>query len=109
MNAGTPPELMLIPLPKIAGEDKPPKPSAASHWVAGYWEWDVRWIWVPGHWTSKPHPAARWVAGQWQEFGANGLRWVAGHWLIKNPWIPERTAESMFDVLLTIVEEEIAL
>lgn len=73
----------VIPVPKALAEEVPPKPSDKNHWVAGYWEWDGSWIWVPGYWTTKPHTDAEWVAGHWDDFGVNGWRWVSGHWRIK--------------------------
>lgn len=73
-----------IPIPELLDEEVPAKPSNKNHWVAGYWEWDGTWYWIPGYWTNKPYPEAEWVAGHWDTYGSYGWRWVAGHWEIKN-------------------------
>jgi hypothetical protein len=71
--------------PPILAETIPEKPSDKNHWVAGYWDWDGHWIWIPGYWTTKPDPSAEWVPGHWDDFGLDGgFRWIGGHWRIKN-------------------------
>jgi hypothetical protein len=69
-----------IPVPELLPEVKPAPPSDKNHWVAGYWEWDGSWSWVPGRWTNKPDPKAEWVPGQWEEYRTGGWRWTSGHW-----------------------------
>jgi hypothetical protein len=76
-------ELLVAPAP--LPETMPEKPSEHDHWIAGYWDWDGYWYWIPGYWTSKPEPNAEWVAGHWDEFGMEGgYRWIGGHWRLKN-------------------------
>jgi hypothetical protein len=74
----------IIDVPALLTETKPPKPSEKHHWVAGYWEWDEHWIWIPGYWTSLPDPNATWVAGHWDEYGTHPgeWRWISGHWQV---------------------------
>lgn len=47
----------------------PPRPSAVSVWISGYWNWTgVEFVWVDGHWDrSPPHPGAQWVPDQWHK------------------------------------------
>lgn len=71
--------------PTLLTETKPEKPSEHNHWIAGYWDWDGSWYWIPGYWTSKPNPDAEWAPGHWDEFGVDGhYRWIGGHWHVKN-------------------------
>jgi hypothetical protein len=73
----------IIEIPELLTETKPPKPGGENHWVAGYWEWNGKWTWIPGYWTSLPDPAAEWVAGHWEAYGTGGgWRWIAGHWQV---------------------------
>jgi hypothetical protein len=72
-----------IDIPGVLSETRPERPSHEHHWVAGYWEWDGKWIWKRGHWTLKPHPKADWVTGHWDVYGKHGWRWIAGHWNVR--------------------------
>lgn len=73
-----------IPVPEKLDEVIPEKPSGMNHWVAGYWDWNGHWFWVPGYWTNLPNPKAHWVDGHWQEnFISGNWYWVGGHWVVK--------------------------
>jgi hypothetical protein len=73
----------VIEAPALIPETVPDKPVDKNHWVAGYWDWDGHWLWVPGYWTNKPDPEAEWVPGHWENFGLDaGFRWISGHWAI---------------------------
>jgi hypothetical protein len=73
-----------IVVPAKLPEVKPEKPSGKNHWVAGYWDWDGYWFWVPGYWTTKPQPGAEWVDGHWQEnLFTDRWYWIGGHWMVK--------------------------
>ena len=65
------------PAPRV--EVIPAAPSPAHVWVGGYWSWQGRWVWVPGHWASRPAPSSTWVAGHWAP-RRRGYVWVPGHW-----------------------------
>ena len=72
-----------IPIPAKLHETKPPKPSDKNHWVAGYWDWNGAWFWIPGRWTEEPHPKAEWVDGHWQEnMVTDTWTWIGGHWAV---------------------------
>jgi hypothetical protein len=71
----------IIEPPASLPETVPEKPADKNQWIAGYWDWDGRWIWTPGYWTNKPDPEAVWVPGHWEDFGLDrGYRWIGGHW-----------------------------
>ncbi len=40
-------------------------PSPAHVWLPGYWNWQNRWVWVPGGWALPPRPGARWIGHHW--------------------------------------------
>ena len=55
-------------------------PGPGYVWVQGYQTWNGnRYVWVPGHWESRPMGMHRWVAGHWRHNG-HGWYWVPGHW-----------------------------
>lgn len=66
------------PVAKV--EVVPNRPSNDVFWVAGYWQWEGRWVWVPGHWERPPHPTAVWVPGHWG-WRPYGWVWVPGRWV----------------------------
>ena len=40
-------------------------PSAMHVWRPGYWNWQNRWIWIPGQWSQLPRPNAEWMEHRW--------------------------------------------
>lgn len=74
-------EAIVIPgrLPEVV----PEKPADKDAWIAGSWDWDGRWIWIPGYWTNTPDPDAVWVPGHWDDRGLDGsFRWIGGRWMV---------------------------
>ena len=70
-TSAPPPELVEV-------EGGPPGPSYL--WLRGTWSWNgVEYIWIPGHWQSRPHPRAMWSAGIWTPT-RRGWVWTEGHW-----------------------------
>ncbi len=67
------------PPPPAEYETVPVVPGPAYVWVAGYWQWTGRWVWIPGRWEYVPYPGARWVPGRWVRRGY-GWVWVSGYW-----------------------------
>jgi hypothetical protein len=57
---------------------RPPKPSEASVWVDGYWNWNGSWVWVDGHWES-PRPGYVWTAPVARRAGGR-IKYHPGHW-----------------------------
>jgi hypothetical protein len=57
-------------------------PSEASVWIGGYWSYvHGTWVWVPGHWETRPRVNAVWVPGHWDKnSGGKGWIWTSGHW-----------------------------
>lgn len=48
------------PPPAPLQETRPPPPSPAAAWVAGYWHWTgATYAWIPGHWENAP-PGMTW-------------------------------------------------
>jgi WXXGXW repeat (2 copies) len=45
----------------------PPRPTALSVWISGYWDWSgVDFVWIDGHWDRNPPRAgAQWVPDMW--------------------------------------------
>jgi hypothetical protein len=71
--------------PASLPESRPEQPLGKDHWIAGYWEWNGEWTWLPGYWTSKPADDAEWVVAHWETFGLDGgYRWIGGHWRVKD-------------------------
>ena len=48
-------------------------------WMAGYWGWRGRWVWMPGLWVLPPHPHGVWVRGYWAR-RPRGWAWREGYW-----------------------------
>jgi len=59
-----------------------PAPDAAHTWIGGYWMHSGdRWVWVPGHWESRPRVNATWIPGHWdKDPTGKGWVWTPGHW-----------------------------
>jgi hypothetical protein len=68
------------PPPPLQTEVIPDNPDPAFFWIAGEWEWRGRWIWVHGHWGTRPRPDAVWVHGGWVRERHGHGHWVRGHW-----------------------------
>ena len=91
-----------VPPPAARVEVVPPKPTAGSVWVNGYYVWDgYVWVWASGAYRIPPEdlrpppsppppppvaepqrppsggPFAQWVVGRWV-FTATGWVWLAG-------------------------------
>jgi hypothetical protein len=47
-------------------------------WVRGRWDWQGRWVWVPGHW-ERERAGYAWADGRWEQRG-NDWVWVEGEW-----------------------------
>jgi hypothetical protein len=56
-----------------------PGPPDVWLWAPGAWEWRGRWIWIGGHWVSRPHPGAVWVGAHWGWRGHHRI-WLSGGW-----------------------------
>ena len=55
-------------------------PSTSHVWVEGYWmRSNGRWVWVPGHYESRPRLNASWVPGHWNQT-SRGWVWTPGYW-----------------------------
>jgi hypothetical protein len=75
---------------EVVVSDSPPPPVAEAiypapgpdfFWISGYWAWEGRWMWRPGHYERHPHfhPGAGWTDGHWDRRGG-GFVWVPGRW-----------------------------
>jgi hypothetical protein len=74
-----------IPVPEPLSEVVPDQPFDKDYWIAGSWDWDGRWLWIPGYWETMPDPDAVWVPGHWDDRGLDGgFRWVRGSWMVTN-------------------------
>ncbi|WP_277186105.1 YXWGXW repeat-containing protein [Caballeronia sp. BR00000012568055] len=56
-----------------------PPPRVGFVWDAGHWNWEGRYVWVPGHWVAAEE-RRRWVAGVWTPYRGQ-YRYVPGHWI----------------------------
>lgn len=56
-----------------------PPPRAGFVWDAGRWNWEGRYVWVPGHWVEAV-AGRRWAAGVWEPYRGQ-YRYVPGHWI----------------------------
>lgn len=56
-----------------------PPPRAGFVWDAGHWNWEGRYVWVPGRWVAV-RPGARWLPGVWSPFRGQ-YRYIPGHWV----------------------------
>ena len=67
------------PPPAPMADERPPPPSGASVWIAGYWHWTgMQYAWIPGHWESGP-PGAAWAAPRYVK-SEGGYYYEAGRW-----------------------------
>jgi hypothetical protein len=76
------PEIVVAqPPPPPVPEAIYPAPGPGFFWIAGFWNWQGRWMWTPGHYERHPHfhPGAGWVDGHWDRRGG-GYVWIGGHW-----------------------------
>ena len=64
---------------RAAVEVRPPKPSGASVWVDGHWDWRGRWVWVDGHWES-PRPGYVWTPPVARRGPSGRIQYHPGHW-----------------------------
>ena len=48
-------------------------------WIGGYWVWQGRWVWSPGHWVARPYVGAVFAPGHWIHRG-HRWAWEPGHW-----------------------------
>jgi hypothetical protein len=80
--------VVVTPSGEVVTEAPPPPheevvgtaPGESYVWVSGYRRHhDGRWVWVPGHWQTRPRPGATWVAGHW-DHTIDGWVWTPGHW-----------------------------
>ncbi|KND59232.1 putative lipoprotein [Candidatus Burkholderia verschuerenii] len=72
--------VVIAPVAPPAPRYEPvPPPRVGFAWDAGHWNWEGRYVWVPGHWIEA-RPGARWAAGRWEEFRGQ-YRYVPGHWI----------------------------
>jgi hypothetical protein len=64
-----PPEIIIV------------APSPMHVWMPGYWNWQNRWIWIPGQWAQPPRPNPEWMEYQWRR-NENGRRYrmERGEW-----------------------------
>lgn len=68
------------PPPPVQVEVQPAPPAPDYYWVVGYHRWyGGRYVWVPGRYERRPHPAANWEAAHWEARG-RGRVWVEGRW-----------------------------
>ncbi|SAL20747.1 Tat pathway signal sequence domain-containing protein [Caballeronia arvi] len=56
-----------------------PPPRVGFVWDGGHWNWEGRYVWVPGHWIEA-RAGARWAPGVWAPFRGQ-YRYVPGHWI----------------------------
>lgn len=52
-------------------------PSPAYAWLPGYWNWQNRWVWIPGRWALPPRPGMVWEGHRWIMHPGN--RWQMHH------------------------------
>ncbi len=55
-----------------------PAPRRGMVWTPGFWDWQGRHIWVPGHWVSERR-GQRWIQPEWVSHNGRWLL-VRGHW-----------------------------
>jgi hypothetical protein len=41
-------------------------PTPTHAWMPGFWNWQNRWVWIPGQWVQPPRPNAEWREHQWR-------------------------------------------
>ena len=59
---GAPVTAQVAP-PPVPPEAVVVSPGPQYVWIGGAWEWQGRWIWVPGRWVVPPRPGVIWVRG----------------------------------------------
>jgi hypothetical protein len=72
----------------------PPGPRTLWYFINGYWDWRGQYVWVPGHWRTRPHPGDIWLPGAWVEQNnqTNTVYvWQGGHWRSDAPADKEST------------------
>jgi hypothetical protein len=72
----------------------PPGPRTLWYFINGYWDWRGQYVWVPGHWRTRPHPGDIWLPGEWvqQNNQTNTVYvWQGGHWRSDAPADKEST------------------
>jgi hypothetical protein len=58
-----------------------PAPTPAHAWIPGYWNWQNRWVWIPGQWVQPPRPNAEWREHQWRHHeDGERYRMERGEW-----------------------------
>jgi len=74
-----------------------PGPRTLWYFINGYWDWRGQYVWVPGHWRTRPHPGDIWLAGEWMQ-QTNQINqtntvyvWKGGHWRSEAPADKEST------------------
>jgi len=69
------------PPPADREEVVPPPPGSAALWyfIPGQWDWRGQWVWMTGHWRTRPHPGDIWLPGKWVQQGNVYVR-QKGHW-----------------------------
>jgi hypothetical protein len=75
----------------------PPGPQTLWYFINGYWDWRGQYVWVPGHWRTRPHPGDIWLVGEWMQ-QTNQVNqtntvyvWKSGHWRSEAPADKEST------------------
>jgi hypothetical protein len=71
-----------------------PGPVTLWYFINGYWDWRGQYVWVPGHWRTRPHPGDIWLSGKWVEQNnqTNSIYvWQSGHWRSEAPADKEST------------------
>jgi hypothetical protein len=56
-----------------------PGPQPLWYFIPGHWAWRGQWVWVAGHWRTRPHPGDIWIPGKWAQRGEVYV-WQKGHW-----------------------------
>jgi len=72
VEVGGPPPAPIVETVTVA-------PDPAFIWVGGYWAWNGRWVWSPGHWDRPPYRGARWYGPRYVYRGGHHV-WVRGGW-----------------------------
>jgi len=49
--------------------------------VRGHWDWQGRWVWMPGHW-ERERAGYAYAEGRWEQRG-NQWVWVEGEWKVQ--------------------------
>ena len=68
--------------------EAPPAPQEETYgtksgyfWVRGRWDWQGRWVWMPGHWERERSGYA-YNEGRWEQRN-NQWVWVEGEWITR--------------------------